>query len=1044
MNGIVIPILYMLAGVMVYAVIYHFAIALNSPRGHVQMLVAGMCLFTIPYALFHAQTLQATTPEQFAWALKLSLAALMPFVLLFSWFIALYTGKRPQLLLAGLTVLFAVAFAANLMQPYSLQYDHLDGIHTLHLPWGETVTRGDGHHGPWTYITVAGIAVLFGYALYALGSVYRRYRRRTDLFMLVAVGLFLFATVEGVLVRLSVVEFIETGPLGILVMAIVMSVTLAYETEQRVRDSEQFFRSLFENSPTGMVAVDPKDYRIVQANPVALNMIGYSAEEILAKTFLDLTHPDDLAESVQRNERLLNGLAEHLSFEKRYLKKDGSSFLAQVWVSPLKDSNGNVVRIIGNIVDISERKLTEDALHESEEKLRSLYELSPLGIALTEMNGSYVEFNESFRRICGYTESELKALDYWALTPKKYEADEARQLESLERTGNYGPYEKEYIRKDGSLVPLRLNGALVTDHEGHKRIWSIVEDITESRQTEGRLRVAAIAFESQEGMLITDSNGIILQVNRAFTDITGYAAEEAIGKNPRMLSSGRHNAAFYDEMWESVNYTGTWQGEIWNRRKNGEIYPENFFISAVKDKHGMVTNYVSSFSDSTASHAATEEIKHLAFYDALTDLPNRRLLLDRLKQAMVSSASTGKRGALLFIDLDNFKVLNDSLGHSMGDLLLQQVAQRLLACMGEGGTVARLGGDEFVVMLEDLSEQVFEATAQAKAVGERVLAALGKPFQLASHKCRSTPSMGITLFVDSQPGIDELFKQADIAMYQAKKAGRNTLRFFDLQMQNTVNARAALEDELHDALEQQQFHLYFQIQVDDKHRPLGAEALIRWEHPEHGLVFPDQFIPLAEETDMILPIGQWVLETACGQIKAWEKDALTRDLALAVNVSAMQFCQADFVDQIRSLVQRHAINPQLLKLELTESMLLENIEDTIVTMSALKEFGVRFSLDDFGTGYSSLQYLKRLPLDQLKIDQSFIRNIAVDSSDKAIVGTIITMAMSLHIGVIAEGVETEEQRQILWNKGCEHYQGYLFGRPMPIEQFEELLQQRQA
>jgi diguanylate cyclase (GGDEF)-like protein len=413
--------------------------------------------------------------------------------------------------------------------------------------------------------------------------------------------------------------------------------------------------------------------------------------------------------------------------------------------------------------------------------------------------------------------------------------------------------------------------------------------------------------------------------------------------------------------------------------------------------------------------------------------------MDRLQQALASSGRSGRQGALLFIDMDNFKSLNDTLGHNIGDLLLQQIAERLLLCVREGDSVARLGGDEFVVMLEELSEHALDAASQTEVVGEKILAALSQPYQLAVHEYHITTSIGMTLFNGHQQTMDELLKQADIAMYQSKKAGRNTLRFFDRQMQDVINSHVALEHELRHALESSQLQLYYQIQVDSSSRPLGAEALIRWVHPERGLIFPAQFIPLAEESGMILSIGKWVLNTACIQLKNWQQNELTRDLTLAVNVSAKQFRQADFVDQVQAVIKAHAINPRLLKLELTESLLLENIESTIATMTELHKLGVRFSLDDFGTGYSSLQYLKLLPIDQLKIDQSFVRDITFDSSDRAIVRTIVVMAHSLNLEVIAEGVETDAQRQLLLNKGCAHYQGYVFGKPMPIEQFEALL-----
>ena len=593
---------------------------------------------------------------------------------------------------------------------------------------------------------------------------------------------------------------------------------------------------------------------------------------------------------------------------------------------------------------------------------------------------------------------------------------------------------QDYVLKDrlARLAPAVRHALVVKQWNNSKRL------------AEAQLRIAATAFESQEGMIVTDACGTILRVNNAFTNITGYAAEEVVGKNPRLLKSGRHDANFYADMWARVISTASWKGEIWNLRKNGEIYPEHLVITAVKDAHGVVTNYVGTFNDITQSKAAEEEIKDLAFYDSLTGLPNRRLLLDRLNQSLASSARSGRKGALLFIDLDNFKTLNDTLGHDIGDMLLQQVARRLESCVREGDTVARIGGDEFVIMLEDLGAKATDSAAQTESVANKILATLNRIYQLGTHEYRNSPSIGATVFNDNLQTIDVLMKQADIAMYQAKKAGRNNLRFFDPKMQESVNARAAIEDGLYNALTNRQFELYYQIQVDNvqadgSRRTLGAEALIRWIHPERGVIPPIQFISLAEETGLIIPIGQWVLETACAQVKIWQQDELTRDLVLAVNISAMQFRQPEFVAQIKALIQRYDINPALLKLELTESLLLENIEDTISTMNSLNGIGIHFSLDDFGTGYSSLQYLKRLPLDQLKIDQSFVRDIVSDPNDKAIVRTIIAMAKSLDMNVIAEGVETNEQLKLLLSKGCFQYQGYLFGMPVPIEQFEAQL-----
>jgi diguanylate cyclase (GGDEF)-like protein/PAS domain S-box-containing protein len=631
---------------------------------------------------------------------------------------------------------------------------------------------------------------------------------------------------------------------------------------------------------------------------------------------------------------------------------------------------------------------------------------------------------------------KLAGLTDYDLFPAEY-ADDFYRLEKQLFAGGAAHEVQKMQDAGGKACWIDNRLSLITDDEGEiTGLFGIARDVTSRVQAEHELRIAA-SFESQESMMITDADCVILRVNHAFTETTGYTPGEVVGKTPRLLKSGRHNADFYRAMWESIERTGSWHGEIWDRRKNGKISPELLTISAVKSGD-VVTHYVGTHVDITERKAAEEEIKHLAYYDHLTGLPNRRLLMDRLGHALAFSTRSGSAGALLFLDLDNFKVLNDTLGHNIGDLLLQQVAHRLESCVRKSDTVARLGGDEFVVMLEGLSGQPEEAASQTRLVGEKILDALNKPYQLALSAYRSTPSIGAVLF-DHQQSMDDLLKQADIAMYQAKNAGRNLLRFFDPRMQEAVNARAALEGELGHALENQQFHLFYQIQVDSSRRPVGAEALVRWIHPERGLVPPVKFIPLAEETGLILPLGLWVLETACAQLREWQQEEISRHLVLAVNVSVKQFRNPDFVDQVRLAIQRHAIDATRLKLELTESLLLDNVEEAIASMNALKEIGVRFSMDDFGTGYSSLQYLKRLPLDQIKIDQSFVRDIDTDSNDKAIVHTIIAMAKSLKMDIIAEGVETKQQRQFILDNGCTHYQGYLFGKPVPIAEFDALL-----
>jgi len=432
-------------------------------------------------------------------------------------------------------------------------------------------------------------------------------------------------------------------------------------------------------------------------------------------------------------------------------------------------------------------------------------------------------------------------------------------------------------------------------------------------------------------------------------------------------------------------------------------------------------------------------VYHLAYYDSLTDLPNRRLFQDRLEQAVALSNRTDQWRALMFMDMDNFKTLNDTKGHAMGDLLLIEVARRLKTCVRASDTVARLGGDEFVALLGELSEDEQSASEQAQMIAEKISHALSQPYHLGQIIYNCSASIGVTMFRNAGVSIEEVHKRADAAMYQAKNAGRNAVRFYDPQTQAALEARSELEHALRVAIEQQQLRLYFQIQVDHNSKPIGAEALIRWAHPQMGLVFPGQFIQIAEETGLILSIGQWILESVCKQLKIWEFNPLTRNLQIAVNVSARQFYQPNFVAQVDDLIRQTGINPAQLKLELTESMVLDDIEDTVIKMHELKKIGVRFSMDDFGTGYSSLSYLTQLPLDQLKVDQSFVRNIGIKPSDAVIVQTIIGMATNLNMESIAEGVETRAQRDFLEQAGCKFYQGYLFGKPVPLEKFVDAL-----
>lgn len=727
--------------------------------------------------------------------------------------------------------------------------------------------------------------------------------------------------------------------------------------------------------------------------------------------------------------------------ELEFKRKDGSTIWMNIRGSECYKKTNESIWVF---VDVTERKHAEEALKNSEYYWKFAIEGSGDGLWDWDISNNRKIFSKQWKAILGYGEfDDLPTGSAWE---NRFHPDDKAHVEHTMHAYLSGMTKKYKLEcrmkcKNGDYRWILSRGMVVKySKDGTPlRMVGTISDISERKQAEHNLYIAATAFESQEGMMVTDANNIILRVNKAFTTITGYAAEEAVGNRSSLLSSGRHDASFYQTMWEEIRETNYWEGEIWNKRKNGEIYPQHLTITAVKDANQNVTNYVGTLIDITESKQAEQEIEDLAYYDPLTHLPNRRLMIDRINHAMAASARHNKNGALLFLDLDHFKTLNDTLGHDMGDRLLQQVATRLTACIRENDTVSRFGGDEFVILLEELSTHTIEAATQVEDIANKILASLSDAYMLENHHYSSSTSIGITLINDHLSKVDDLLKQADIAMYQAKKDGRNTIRFFDPEMQTRITAHAKLENELKQAIALKQFQLYYQVQMDSAQRAIGAEALIRWHHPEQGLISPINFIPLAEQNGSILAIGRWVLDVACAQLKVWQSDPIMCELTLSINISAKQFHQPDFLSQIIRLIDRHTINPKRLKLELTESLLLDNIEQTITKMKVLADIGIQFSLDDFGTGYSSLQYLKRLPLHQLKIDKSFVDNIVDDGDDQIIVRTIIAMAHSLGLTVIAEGVETQEQRQQLFNEGCTQYQGYLYSKPLAIDSFDTLL-----
>jgi len=772
-----------------------------------------------------------------------------------------------------------------------------------------------------------------------------------------------------------------------------------------------------------------------------LEMLGYVPQDLpsgvdLSPTLFqpaDLRHINDVIREAVRSGQ------ERFSAELHMQHCNGNLIPVVCRGYITRDATGWATRISGMMTDLSEFRRTQRAQEESQQRYRQLFENSMDGVILGRASdGKLFAINPAACAMLGRTEQELIAGGR-NLFLDPLDQRIARLFATRAREGA-ARGEINFVRADGTPFEIEVSSVVYRGADGQQMASTVFRDITQRKKAEEEMRIAATAFESHEAIFVCDANWTVLRVNAAFAKMTGYTAEEALGQSPRqLLGSEKTDAAFYIEMAKSLHETGTWHGEVWDRRKNGDVYPAWLIVTVLRDAQGEVSHYVATMTEITDRKKAEEEIRHLAFYDSLTGLPNRRLLIDRLGQALTNSARHKRKGALLFLDLDNFKVLNDTRGHDMGDRLLTQVAQRLVSCVREGDTVARLGGDEFVVMLLDLSEDPYAAATHAEHVGEKILQTLNQPYLLGNITYESSPSIGVTLFGEQKESMDELLKRADLAMYGAKAAGRNTLRFFDSSMQSAISNRVALEADLRAALLKSEFILHYQAQVDARGRVTGAEVLVRWRQQTRGMVSPAEFIPLAEETGVILPLGRWVLETACKQIAAWADHPTAGHLTVAVNISGRQLMRSDFVETVMQVLQETGANPKRLKLELTESVLVKDVENTIAKMRALQSVGVGFSMDDFGTGYSSLAFLKLLPLDQLKIDQSFVRDVLVDTNDAAIAKMVIALSDSLGLSVIAEGVETVEQQAFLASQGCFAYQGYLYGKPMQVSDFEAAL-----
>lgn len=815
------------------------------------------------------------------------------------------------------------------------------------------------------------------------------------------------------------------------------------KNRQQLLQKEEQLRYVLQGSELGFW-----DWNIVtnevQRNARWAEMLGYTYAELKNTTrqWTDFIYPDDREKAWQSIVDVLEGKSPAHKLEYRMLHKDGGIrwILDQANVIQ-RNPDGKPTRMSGTHTDITDRRQTEELHKENSLRLSRILDNLFTYVALLDTNAVVQEINKAPLERGGYRREDVIGQFFYEAPWWNYDDEVQTQLIAAINAANHGEVSRyDVVVKMGKdLVPIDFQIAPVHDSSGQIiGLLPTAVDITKRKQAEIQLRISSIAFESQEGMLVTDANSVILKVNRAFTTITGYSAEEVIGQTPHLFSSNRHDADFYAEILDSIKNTGVWEGEIWSERKNGEAYPGHLTVTAVKDANNITSNYVASLTDITVKHAADDEIKQLAFYDPLTGLSNRRLLMDRLTQHLAHARRSGDLVAVCMLDLDGFKQVNDQLGHEAGDALLIEVAKRLQESVRLSDTVSRFGGDEFSLILTDINK-----ISECEQSFNRIIASLGAPYQVNGHIARVTASIGATIFPNDGDTADLLLRHADQAMYEAKELGKNCYRLFNpSQLKQQMSNKATL-DRIGKALGDGQFTLFYQPQVDCRlGQVAGVEALIRWSHPILGILAPSEFIPLLEHDNLIIKVGEWVIQEALRQQVEWSKAGF--DLNVSVNVASRQLHQELFVSQLIAILKEH--HPGTVKnltIEIVETTALEDISRVSETIKQCRDLGVKFAIDDFGTGFSSLAHLKHLPVNELKIDKSFVFGMLHKPEDLAIVRGVIGLGKSFKHMVIAEGVESIDQVLMLMDLGCTIVQGFLIARPMPAEQLTSWLKEFQ-
>ena len=953
--SIIIPSLYLLSGICVYAMVSHLFFGLRSPLDYRHLLFSGLCLLSVLFAFSHIQMSQMTDIDEFITALKWNLAAALAFVTLFLWFIACYSGKRPLHLLIGLSILFAVLCVVNFTQPYSLQFDNISGLRTLRMPWGETLTRAEGHNGGLAFFTAVAILLVFIYAFYILAK-HNRHSRAT-LGMKLAVGLFFICAIEGILARLSIINFVELGVFGYLGMVVLMSLVLSHETQQRLLKSENRFRSLIEQSPFSIQIVAP-DGRTLHVNSAWEKLWGVKADTVIDYNILA---DKQLVEHgvMPIIEEGLAGIASEIPpfvcnpadnptalgpFRDRWLR---------AFIYPVKEVDESIREAVLIHEDVTEKKHTEDAIR-----------LISAGVAAETGEHFFQELMQSLARLFNADFSFIAQLD---------EHD-----------------------------PQRVNTLVVCAH--------------------GKI-VSNFSYDLRN----TPCANVVGNHTCAYPrDVQRLFPKDQL--LPEMGVESYIGAPMFDAQGEPLGLI---------------VVLDSKPLEHINQVREILEIFVARASAEVQRLRAESDIRRMAYQDYLTGLSNRAHLHEHLSEMLRQMRLTRGGGALLLIDLDHFKTINDALGHDVGDEVLLAVAQRLAETISERAFLARIGGDEFVVLMDTGPRHTDEAENAARELAQKVMEKLLSPIFIGERAFSIGASIGVTLFPENGENELDIMRHADMALYQAKSLGRSMIQFYLPSLQTAAANRLRLEEGLRRVIDNNELELYFQPLVDANGRMVGAETLLRWHHPELGDIPPSIFIPVAEETGLIKSIGGWVFEQACASYKRWQRNGAPFTGHLSINVCPWQFARPDFVAQVSDIINSHQIDASHLMLELTETAFLYDLKESVEKLEKLRGLGLKVALDDFGTGYSSLAYLKDLPLDLIKIDRAFVSELN-PATEHPLVESIIAIGQHMELEVIAEGVETAMQLDILTKLGCVNFQGYFFSHPLPEADFLEWMARNQT